>query len=570
MWSRIRQFLSPDLRVREATEGASPPRQGPVDGDVDVTEDCSDLESRLGHLVSGHQGSGLLLSGRIQLVNLTNARRLLGGRWNAVSARVHKIAAQTLATRLSHQDLFTRYGEDSYVIVFGDCTAVEARLKCALIGEEIQNKLFGQQSEDMPAIEARSFVAEINGDITTERLSSVKEIVNLLDQAERHALCTGSDGEGSADRRARMAQPHIAHLRDVGLGRMVPVEAGSPAERHVETSIDEAAILAWQLRKQEAALAESSVAERELNKRAKQETMWAAGPAAPSDEATTVGIGSSAAYSWGGTVDSLDRSALANLKAEALVYYEPLWHAPTQKVGLYLAQARIRSEGLWSPDRQDVQGNVGSDVVEVIERIVLRTVRQELERENAGVVNAVGIPVNFRSLEQIRSRDSYLAICHTIPVIARRRVVWEIVQSPWEAWHNHLSDIVSSLCHLGRAVMLRTDLSMILQREVASRFSKLKSAGIHAVGLDLGSSRESEASLFPKLEQFAARATDAGLKAYVLGVRSMSVASEAACAGFDHIGGAAIAEPVARPEDIRSAEIGSLYMRDRGASTKAH
>lgn len=145
LWNRIRRFLSSDLRVRGATERASPPKQGPVESDVDVTEDSSGFETRLGQLVSGSHGSGLLLSGRVQLVNLTNARRLLGGRWSAVGARIHHVAAQTLATRLSHRDPFTRNGVDSYAIVFGDCTAVEARVKCALIVDEIRSKLFGQQ-----------------------------------------------------------------------------------------------------------------------------------------------------------------------------------------------------------------------------------------------------------------------------------------------------------------------------------------------------------------------------------------------------------------------------------------
>lgn len=80
------------------------------------------------------------------MIGLEKIKPSFGARWPQVADKAHEIAKLAIERRLSPTDLYTRFGELSYLVVFGNLERAEAQVKCALIAREIAEKLLGTQA----------------------------------------------------------------------------------------------------------------------------------------------------------------------------------------------------------------------------------------------------------------------------------------------------------------------------------------------------------------------------------------------------------------------------------------
>lgn len=97
----------------------------------------------ISRLLKSIKSSGMqATAGRIQLVHFDDLRARLGkARWTEVSGRAMTIAEEVLKARLDATDIFTRYGDVAFVIVFAAIDDAAAAPKAAAIGEEIRSRL---------------------------------------------------------------------------------------------------------------------------------------------------------------------------------------------------------------------------------------------------------------------------------------------------------------------------------------------------------------------------------------------------------------------------------------------
>ncbi len=153
------------LRARPAEQDAAPDDAAPPAARDPAASarhegrgvDAAKLVDAVRRLVKDQKGR---VAGAIHLINLDVVRQRLGDRWPAVSDRLLAGIEVILDRRLAATDLYIRIEGPSYLIVFGDLDQGTARLKCALIGHEIEKHVFG---DDVAEIAVRASVFRLDG-----------------------------------------------------------------------------------------------------------------------------------------------------------------------------------------------------------------------------------------------------------------------------------------------------------------------------------------------------------------------------------------------------------------------
>ena len=102
-------------------------------GATERQKDEDIFDKRLEDFISRRSPGDRLVTGRVHMINIEQVRERLGDRWPRFAERVHEVIKAELKIRLCSRDFFRRVGDDSSVIVFGDCSEAEARLKVALL-----------------------------------------------------------------------------------------------------------------------------------------------------------------------------------------------------------------------------------------------------------------------------------------------------------------------------------------------------------------------------------------------------------------------------------------------------
>jgi len=167
-WLKRRRMRAPPAEGDSVQDAAVPPPvdtgNQPEDRGPDASirhegrgVDAAKLVDAVRRLVKDQKGR---VGGAIHLINLDVVRQRLGDRWPAVSDRLLAGIEIILDRRLAATDLYIRIEGPSYLIVFGELDQETARLKCALIGHEIEKHVFG---DDVAEIAVRASVFRLDG-----------------------------------------------------------------------------------------------------------------------------------------------------------------------------------------------------------------------------------------------------------------------------------------------------------------------------------------------------------------------------------------------------------------------
>jgi hypothetical protein len=96
----------------------------------------------VGRLLGDIKTRGLhATAGKIQLVHLDSVRRRFAERWPSVSARAMALAEQVLREELDEEDIFTRYENFAFVIVFSMIDDAVAQGRATAISSRIHDRL---------------------------------------------------------------------------------------------------------------------------------------------------------------------------------------------------------------------------------------------------------------------------------------------------------------------------------------------------------------------------------------------------------------------------------------------
>jgi len=113
--------------------------------------------------------AGGVTGGAVHFLNLAEIRARFADRWPIMASRVAAVSESVLEHRLARIDMFTRLEGPAYLIVFANGNEDAARLRCALIGQEIQRQLFGEDTA-FNDVRVRASVFRLGREVRVEHI----------------------------------------------------------------------------------------------------------------------------------------------------------------------------------------------------------------------------------------------------------------------------------------------------------------------------------------------------------------------------------------------------------------
>ena len=553
-----------------------------------------DYESRLAATVS-EQGSAV--GCRMQLVNLTKIAEHFGPRWSKVSKKVHVIIKSILDRRLSPADYFVRMGDESYYFLFTGLSEAEAGIKCTLLNREITAKLIGEEAA-MAEIDLRSMVVRVDG-LAPPATTPLEAVGQLLGSTQTEqgrfgpgvsvsTMLAGRNPLPTAQLKDLLAtletighdlrqwQQHQTEARDgsivtrlEGLDHLLrqaeqafaEFAEANPASDQDEAARAPASAMAakpflvdnwanttgaarttpeWQLIDVLPRLIELTLVKIETELKRQADVMGLYAPqAAPPVASVEIAVSHELpVFNWD--------------EAEVIFSYLPMWQVSKKVINSHRCQLALAARDEIYPIESLFDEEIDESVIASLDRLILRRALQDIHLliKSDRQCNIV-VPVHYTTLASSRARREYLGILPLVRPELRPYLIWELISSHIGIYTGPIKQAASLLKPHGRATLLRVPLDF-------PRFDNL-AGSIYAVGADISSQANSEAEAIHKMEAFKSRAEQSGLRAYLHGANSLSLATAAVCAGFDYIDGETIARPIDNPEGIRSYRIEELH-----------
>lgn len=437
--SRLRRTVSDWL----APEPSLPHDHHPIKLDSRVTG-LEELEARLGQLKDAQ-----LMAGNIQLLGIQKIIDKFGDEWPQYRERIDTICSNIINRHLGHADFFTAYEELGYLILFGNLTPERAQLRCAMIRDEIEQRLLGKDREEH-SLEIHTAVMGVDGRIMFEHLKSERGL--------RESFVTATAGIDPA---------------------------------HSETDV-------------------------------------AAPPADVSD---------------------LVRAPLSDVES----VFRPVWNVNRRAVSTYFCDPARRVNGRLETGEKAVPARLKPDVRLNLDLKLMERAAEELARlHEAGRKLVITVPVHIGTLATSHTRDPFLQRCYHLPDRLRPFLMFELTGGLGRLPPATVSDLVAKVRPFCRGVLGRYDITQ-------STFEFASSAGIHAVGCDLGATDWNERRLMRALDKFVADAEGAGLHAYMRNVGSISLATAAVASGARYLDGDGILAVVEVPDHVYRYDYHNLF-----------
>lgn len=129
----------------------------------------------------------LIGSGRLQMLGLGKIKRKFGKSWAGLQVIVYETVEEAISKYMMPADIFIRYQDDSYVIVFANAGYDEAQIKMTLIAEEIKRKLFEHEEEALREIDVKESVQLVETKTLAQHNTTEEKIQDIAQQFERPA-----------------------------------------------------------------------------------------------------------------------------------------------------------------------------------------------------------------------------------------------------------------------------------------------------------------------------------------------------------------------------------------------
>jgi hypothetical protein len=90
--------------------------------------------------------------GQVNLISIARIKDRLGSEWPHYAVKADRIARNAIERYLIGGDIYARWKDEGYVVVFATLDLRQAQVKCKLIGNEISEKLLGEDESDFSEI----------------------------------------------------------------------------------------------------------------------------------------------------------------------------------------------------------------------------------------------------------------------------------------------------------------------------------------------------------------------------------------------------------------------------------
>lgn len=438
----------------------------------------------------------MLTSGRLQFIGLSQVKRRLGKSWEGLKPLVYKTVDDVLKEYMGPHDLFVRYKEDNYIIIFATASIEEAEIKTALIAEEIRRRMFETEQQDLQELHIEREVRAIK----TESLAGSSNIIETIG--------TMFSSEAKAEDRT--------------------IRSWRPSEQQ-----DQAARKAAEQARQKAET---------YNKDHKSDK---------GVEPLDVKVIEVDAYK-----SHLRQHAAKDLGDKIEYIFMPIWDVKRLALTTYICMIKTYDTGLY-PFRahKDVFNNLPHSKSTRYDLKVLQRVIDELqEMQKDGRTLFVCCPVHYETLVRNSSFQEYEVLCQKIPEDMRKFVFFLVFNLPESLHRSSLSGFVGPLKNFCRYVCVEVPFSTNVD------FETLRVAGVDSAGLNISTITGNKSVIDQKLKQFVEKAKKNFIPfVFILGVSDTKFVTSAVVSYFDFVGGPAIHTHVKKPDKVYKFRYDDLY-----------
>lgn len=558
-----RAVSSPMATVQESSD-TEPPK---ATAESLQQGDDEPFETRLKAFVAQRGTCDSLLAGRVHLINVGKIRERLGERWPRFAERVHEVIKTEIKTRLGPQDLFRRVSAECYVIVFADCPEAEARLKVALLSEQILETLLGEaEAKDLSSLGVQRLVVKADGRVATEALNSIKSLMAMLDDAELSGEKSATfDYQAFSSGRRALTAEEVAQLLGVIDLKLTQLENIPGDVANEAPKSDQIQYLISQLKDLEDSVRARVPPFTANGGRGQIENYLAVVRDSKPDLEKVETILERAkrqrahANDWRSAFVDRER---VEISARVEFSYQPMWHAPTQQIGIYVCSGRLHDRDGRSLKLTGLARDQEADLYTTIDQLALQRTRKDMDAatEN-GVQSILMVPIHYSTLQRHSSQVRLLELCSHLSAAQRKLLGWEILGAQVRSWREQIAQAITHIKPFGRAIFLRIGNLQGNFSAVQRNLPHLRSAGVHAVGVDIAGLQGPESEKLKLLEDLAELADKSGLRCYGHGFESLSMTICAVCMGYQNVSGPAIAGPTVRPAGIRATDMENIYGR---------
>ncbi|CAA7626957.1 hypothetical protein [Magnetospirillum sp. UT-4] len=453
---------------------------------------------------------------KLQVVSLVEFREAVGERWSKVADKVMMIAEGVINLHLGAGNMFTRQGNDMFVLLFRNTPPDEARRRTLAIAQELGTRLVGDQFEgveqplalaaELDAAEAFQPGGVLNLGKVHAAVSAVRSVIvrDVADTASRAWV-------------PRAAAPAAAEAPRRHMMPSAPAPAARPAPPASLTGLIDG---------------RASGPEPQWKpldpRRDQRERDWNA-----------VAVDPSVPLPAAGTEDLPPESKLTML-------WRPTWVAAGEAIGAYIARV-VRHD---FPEAAPLEGSgayarLDAPSCQTIDRFgVAGAVRDFRVSDNAGNGSTVVIPIHWATLSAANRMEFLAPFADIAPAARGARVIIDLFGVPEGVGDKALAEAVRAAKPLCREVALRVRLASVNTRLASD-------CGASLIGVDMSELTEAEKTddqhLIASLARLLATARRAGLGAYVWNIRRRPALYGAIHAGFAMVNGPALMKDIARP-----------------------
>lgn len=554
----------------------------------------------------------------VQIIDLAPIREALGAKWSSYTEVIHRVATRTIEKHLDSAHSYMRR-DDCYVLTFKDAQPQVARDRTRAISLALATYLFGTGMNDAEPMAGRGRpgdkrrVADMRSRLTRifDRVKSVFQFGRTATARTRRAAAAvtvqAGDNTAGADAAPRRG-PHHPPGRMAPRGNILPSghqgsTGGAPGARRTTRDGAAAAAGGAVARLDSSAPAVSAVAfvpspsslsaDHVAPSRAPIEAQlhhassrgWDTPPPLGA-EATPPVITADLTSPSQPEPEPFDPDEITALENAMIAagerlarertrpgstppirglhyFYRPMWSVRTNMMAISscVPIARLPSGEMVTGAAVVPQG-ASSDFLQMLDHAALTHVLTDGQKlAEAERSTLVSIPVHYETLCDKERRTAYLKMCQGLPPGARRRILFECLGIQQGLGQ---SQLIAGLAGL-RPFCALTVGQLPLD---TSNFTFWKTAGLSSVGVDIydqvGAGNGGETELIERLERFVFFTSQSGLRSYVRGLNTLSLAAAAVAAGFDFVEGGIIQDQI-EPSDVRSFTLEDLYLQFAGA-----
>lgn len=118
----------------------------------------------------------LVTTGKVQFLGLNKVKKKFGKKWDGLKPLVFETIENVISQYIRPPDIFIRYKEDAYVLLFAHADVNEAQIKAMLITEEIKRQLFSYQEDSLNDLDLENSVSVIK----TQNLRKAKDLHTII------------------------------------------------------------------------------------------------------------------------------------------------------------------------------------------------------------------------------------------------------------------------------------------------------------------------------------------------------------------------------------------------------